>query len=48
MGKTTGIMILDGGRRLPRADILVNNKAPGLYSRFSATQRASNSGEVSR
>jgi acetyl-CoA acetyltransferase family protein len=38
MGKTTGIMILDGGRRLPRADILVNNKAPGLYSRFSATQ----------
>src|SRR5512146_3118430 len=38
MGKTTGIMILDGGRRIPRADILVNNKAPGLYSRFSATQ----------
>jgi acetyl-CoA acetyltransferase family protein len=38
MGKTTGIVILDGGRRLPRADILVNNKAPGLYARFSATQ----------
>ena len=38
MGKTTGIVILDGGRRLPRADILVNNKAPGLFARFSATQ----------
>lgn len=38
MGKTTGIVLLDGGRRLPRADLLVNNKAPGLYSRFSTTQ----------
>ncbi len=32
------IVILDGGRRLPRADILVDNKKPGLFSRFSATQ----------
>jgi acetyl-CoA acetyltransferase family protein len=32
------IVILDGGRRLPRADILVDNKTPGLFSRFSATQ----------
>jgi acetyl-CoA acetyltransferase family protein len=29
---------LDGGRRLPRADILENNKAPGLFSRFTTTQ----------
>ncbi|MCB9542900.1 MAG: thiolase family protein [bacterium] len=32
------IVILDGARRLPRADILVNNKEPGLFSRFSTTQ----------
>ncbi len=32
------IVIADGGKRLPRADILVNNKEPGLYSRFSTTQ----------
>ena len=32
------IVIVDGGRRLPRADILVNNREPGLYSRFSTTQ----------
>jgi len=32
------IVILDGARRLPRADILVNNKKPGLFSRFSTTQ----------
>ncbi|UQA59566.1 thiolase family protein [Polyangium aurulentum] len=32
------IVILDGGRRTPRADILVDNKAPGLFSRFSTTQ----------
>jgi acetyl-CoA acetyltransferase family protein len=32
------IVIVDGGRRLPRADILVNNREPGLFSRFSATQ----------
>ncbi len=32
------IVILDGGRRTPRADILVNNREPGLFSRFSTTQ----------
>jgi acetyl-CoA acetyltransferase family protein len=31
-------VIVDGGRRLPRADLLVNNREPGLFSRFSATQ----------
>ncbi len=32
------IVILDGGRRTPRADILINNRAPGLFSRFTTTQ----------
>src|SRR5512141_3032976 len=32
------IVIVDGGRRLPRADILHQNKAQGLYARFSTTQ----------
>ncbi|MEE2789920.1 MAG: thiolase family protein [Myxococcota bacterium] len=32
------IVILDGGKRTPRADILINNKVPGLFSRFSTTQ----------
>ncbi|MBI2375910.1 MAG: thiolase family protein [Deltaproteobacteria bacterium] len=32
------IVILDGARRTPRADILINNKEPGLFSRFSTTQ----------
>ncbi|MBI2393362.1 MAG: thiolase family protein [Deltaproteobacteria bacterium] len=32
------IVILSGARRLPRADILINNKKPGLFSRFSTTQ----------
>jgi acetyl-CoA acetyltransferase family protein len=38
MATGKSIVILDGGRRLPRADILHNNKAPGLFSRFSTTQ----------
>ncbi|MFH0900281.1 MAG: thiolase family protein [Pseudomonadota bacterium] len=38
MSRDTSIVILDGGRRLPRADILVANKKPGLFSRFSTTQ----------
>ena len=38
MGDSTSIVILDGARRTPRADILINNKEPGLFSRFSATQ----------
>jgi acetyl-CoA acetyltransferase family protein len=31
------IVILAGARRLPRADILVDNKRPGLFSTFSTT-----------
>jgi acetyl-CoA acetyltransferase len=38
MAKEKSIVILDGGRRLPRADILHNNKAPGLFTRFTTTQ----------
>jgi len=38
MGKNTSIVIIDGGRRTPRADILVENRRPGLFSRFSTTQ----------
>ena len=35
---TDTMVILDGGRRTPRADILINNREPGLFSRFSTTQ----------
>jgi acetyl-CoA acetyltransferase family protein len=38
MAKKKAIVILDGGRRLPRADILHNNRAPGLFARFTTTQ----------
>ena len=38
MGHDARIVILDGGRRLPRADILHQNREPGLFSRFSTTQ----------
>jgi len=38
MAKDRSIVILDGGRRLPRADILYNNREPGLFARFSTTQ----------
>lgn len=38
MAKDTSIVILDGGKRTPRADILVDNKSPGLFSTFSTTQ----------
>jgi len=38
MGKERSIVILDGARRTPRADILLNNAEPGLFSRFSTTQ----------
>jgi acetyl-CoA acetyltransferase family protein len=31
------IVILDGARRTPRADILINNKEPGLFARFATT-----------
>jgi len=32
------IVILEGARRLPRADILIGNREPGLFSRYSTTQ----------
>lgn len=32
------IVIADGGRRTPRADILIRNREPGLFSRFTTTQ----------
>ncbi len=38
MLKDNPIVILDGARRTPRADILIDNKQAGLFSRFSATQ----------
>ena len=38
MEKDKSIVILDGARRTPRADILIANKVPGLFSRFTATQ----------
>src|SRR5512136_747367 len=38
MATSTSVVILDGARRTPRADILVDNKKPGLFSCFSATQ----------
>jgi len=38
MANNASIVILDGGRRLPRADILHNNKGPGLFTRFTTTQ----------
>lgn len=37
MTSDNAIVILDGGRRTPRADILIDNKLPGLFSRFSTT-----------
>jgi len=38
MANNKSIVILDGGRRLPRADILHNNRGPGLFTRFTTTQ----------
>jgi acetyl-CoA acetyltransferase family protein len=38
MGNDRSIVILDGARRTPRADILINNKEPGLFSNLSTTQ----------
>jgi len=38
MGIDRSIVILDGARRTPRADILIDNREPGLFSRFTATQ----------
>jgi acetyl-CoA acetyltransferase family protein len=38
MGIDTSIVILDGARRTPRADILIRNQEPGLFARFTTTQ----------
>ena len=38
MSNTNAIVILEGARRTPRADILENNKDAGLFARFSTTQ----------
>jgi acetyl-CoA acetyltransferase family protein len=38
MARRESIVILDGARRTPRVDILENNRAPGLFSRFTATR----------
>ena len=38
LASTDSIVILDGGRRLPRADILIDNQRPGLFSRYTTTQ----------
>lgn len=38
MSSEKTIVILDGGRRTPRADILVANSKPGLFSKLSTTQ----------
>jgi len=32
------IVIMQGAKRTPRADILINNREPGLFSRFTTTQ----------
>jgi len=32
------IVIMKGAKRTPRADILINNREPGLFSRFTTTQ----------
>ncbi len=38
MANIRDIVILEGARRTPRADILENNKDAGLFARFSTTQ----------
>jgi acetyl-CoA acetyltransferase family protein len=38
MSNIGSIVILEGARRTPRADILENNKDAGLFARFSTTQ----------
>jgi acetyl-CoA acetyltransferase family protein len=38
MGNDTSVVILDGARRTPRADILIDNKAAGLFTNYSSTQ----------
>ena len=38
MTATDPIVILEGAKRIPRADILIKNREPGLFSRFTTTQ----------
>lgn len=38
MANAQSIVILEGAQRTPRADILIRNREPGLFSRFSTTQ----------
>jgi len=38
MNNGDSIVILEGAKRIPRADILIKNREPGLFSRFSTTQ----------
>jgi acetyl-CoA acetyltransferase family protein len=38
MAKEKSIVVIDGGRRLPRADLLYKNRFPGLYAQISTTQ----------
>jgi acetyl-CoA acetyltransferase family protein len=38
MAQQESIVILDGGKRTPRADMLINNREPGLFSCFTTTQ----------
>jgi len=37
MTNERSIVILDGARRTPRADMLINNREPGLFARFATT-----------
>lgn len=38
MTNKESIVILDGAKRTPRVDMLINNREPGLFSSFSTTQ----------
>ena len=38
MALSEPIVILDGARRTPRADILIRNREPGLFANFTTTQ----------
>ena len=41
MSNIGSIVIVEGARRTPRADILENNKDAGLFSRFSTSALSS-------
>lgn len=38
MGMNRSIVIAEGAKRLPRVDLLHNNREPGLFARYSTTQ----------